>query len=491
MVDDPDETHTIDPSLCTGCGFPLAGAPRLTTRRHQIFDSPPPPRPYVIEYRIVTRICPCCAATTEGAAPVGLSGRLVWGPRMLARAAWLVCAHHLPIRRAAAILTVMVGATVSAGWAAGVRARAARLLEDTFLPRVRALIAAAPVAHADETTARADGALHYIHVACTDYLTAMHTGDRTAAAIDAGGVWPRFTGVLMRDGYNGYTHLTQALHAWCGAHALRGPRAIHDGDPDGQVCADAMAATLLDAHHAACAARDAGQSALTPEAVARIRNHYRGALARGETDNHGEGSSLAHDARTLIRRMRREEDMILRFAVDLTVPFSNNQAERDVRPVKVQQRTSGGCWRTLAGLADFAVVQSYLRPRSSGASTPSMSSNDSSPPAPGYHPPRNPADAASPPTTTNPVRVAHRALRRALMRASAKRTAITRAEQLRPRCRRLHRPELRAHVATQLGQEYTQSQMSYDLRRLRRAYPGSVETSGPNMIFGFVDLFFC
>ena len=52
--------------------------------------------------------------------------------------------------------------------------------------------------------------------------------------------------------------------------------------------------------------------------------------------------------------------MILRFVVDLAVPFTNNQAERDVRPVKIQQRTSGGCWRTLAGLADFAVVQSYL-----------------------------------------------------------------------------------------------------------------------------------
>ena len=52
--------------------------------------------------------------------------------------------------------------------------------------------------------------------------------------------------------------------------------------------------------------------------------------------------------------------MILRFVVDLAVPFTNNQAERDLRPVKIQQRTSGGCWRTLAGIADFAVVQSYL-----------------------------------------------------------------------------------------------------------------------------------
>ena len=52
--------------------------------------------------------------------------------------------------------------------------------------------------------------------------------------------------------------------------------------------------------------------------------------------------------------------MILRFVADLAVPFTNNQAERDVRPVKIQQRTSGGAWRTLTGLADFAIVQSYL-----------------------------------------------------------------------------------------------------------------------------------
>jgi transposase len=52
--------------------------------------------------------------------------------------------------------------------------------------------------------------------------------------------------------------------------------------------------------------------------------------------------------------------MILRFATDLSVNWTNNQAERDVRPVKIQQRTSGGAWRTLQGLTEFAVVHSYL-----------------------------------------------------------------------------------------------------------------------------------
>ncbi len=68
----------------------------------------------------------------------------------------------------------------------------------------------------------------------------------------------------------------------------------------------------------------------------------------------------AKDGLRLARRFGRHEAMILRFATDLSVGFTNNQSERDVRPVKVQQRASGGCWRTLQGLADFAVVQSYL-----------------------------------------------------------------------------------------------------------------------------------
>jgi len=104
----------------------------------------------------------------------------------------------------------------------------------------------------------------------------QRVGDRTAAAIDAGGVWPAFTGVLVRDGYGGYAHLTGAVHAWCGAHLLRDLRAVAEGDPAGQVWADALATTLLDAHHAACAVRHAGQAALTPEVLGCRRSARAG-----------------------------------------------------------------------------------------------------------------------------------------------------------------------------------------------------------------------
>jgi len=181
--------------------------------------------------------------------------------------------------------------------------------------------------------------------------------------------------------------------------------------PPGAARADAMATALLDAHHAACAARDAGQSELAPEAVARVRNHYHSALARGETDNHGDRSSLAHGARTLIRRMRRQEDLILRFVVDLTVPSRTVKQLGTSGPSRSSNGppvVAGGPW---PASSTSRSCRPTCRPRPSGASTPLTFSNDCSPPAPGYRPLLNPAHAASLPyRQTNPARIAHGAL---------------------------------------------------------------------------------
>jgi transposase len=248
---------------------------------------------------------------------------------------------------------------VSAGFAAGIRGKAAALL-GPFMDRVRELLPGAPVLYADETPARAAGKLRYVHVACTEFLTAMHTGDRSSEAIDSGGILAGYKGTIVRDGYKGYEHLTDALHAWCGAHGLRDLAGLHRFDPDGQVWARSMADLLIDANARATAARRAGQASLSEAGLTGIRSWYRGAVAKGIADNQHKRTQMAKDGVRLARRFRDHEDMILRFATDLAVGFTSNQAERDIRPVKVQQRTSGGTWRTLLGLAGFAIVQSYL-----------------------------------------------------------------------------------------------------------------------------------
>jgi len=216
--------------------------------------------------------------------------------------------------------------------------------------------------HADETPARAAGGMRYVHLACTAYLTLMHTGDRSADAVDAGGVLPGYTGVIVRDGYHaGYGHLTAALHAWCGAHLLRDLKDLYDFEPGKQDWASRMAGLLIEARDAARDARQAGTTALGPGVLNDLVTRYRALATSGLAANAYRRTPTAKDARRIARRFLNFEDMILRFATrpDLDI-FTNNEAERTIRPVKVQQRSSGGCWRTIEGLADFAVIQSYL-----------------------------------------------------------------------------------------------------------------------------------
>jgi transposase len=356
---DPDHTVECGPVACGCCGRDLADVPVTGMQKLQVFEAAAPPPPVVTEYQVLAKECPGCGETTAGLAPAGVTGRVQYGPRVHASTALAVCANYLPAARAARLVAALTGVSVSAGFTAGIRGKAADRL-GPFMDRVRELLRAAGVLYADETPARTAGKLHYVHVACTEFLTAMHTGDRTKGAIDAGGVLPGYKGTIVRDGYKGYEHLTDALHAWCGAHGLRDLAGLYRFDPDGQLWARAMADLLIDANAAATAARAAGQARLDDTQLAAIKARYRGAVAKGLADNQRKRTQAGKDGLRLARRFRDHQDMILRFTTDLAVGFTSNQAERDIRPVKVQMRTSGGCWRTLAGLADFAVVQSYL-----------------------------------------------------------------------------------------------------------------------------------
>ena len=362
LVDDPDERLFFPPAQCRGCGEPLGGEPAAAQRRHQVTDVAPAPAPRVTEYVAQAKACPCCGEVTEGEMPAHVRARASFGPEAHAQAANLVIGHHVPVYRATLLLCELAGIAVSTGWMASVRRKAAVLIEGSgFADRVRELLRSAPAVHADETPARTAGGLRYLHLACTAYLTLMHTGDRSTDAIDAGGVLPGYAGIIVRDGYSGYAHLTDALHAWCGAHLLRDLKDLYDFEEGTQDWARDMAALLVEARDAATDARRAGETALDPQVLADLTGRYRELAAAGLAANLYRRTATAGDARRIARRFLSFEDMILRFATrpDLDI-FTNNEAERTIRPVKVQQRSSGGCWRTIEGLADFAVTQSYL-----------------------------------------------------------------------------------------------------------------------------------
>jgi hypothetical protein len=75
---------------------------------------------------------------------------------------------------------------------------------------------------------------------------------------------------------------------------------------------------------------------------------------------HGQRGRLAQSpARNLLERLALRQDEVLAFLDDLTIPFDNHQAERDLRGLKVHQKVSG-CFRSDAGADAFACLRGYL-----------------------------------------------------------------------------------------------------------------------------------
>jgi transposase/uncharacterized coiled-coil protein SlyX len=360
QVAQPDEVSWHAPERCGACEADLAGAPVVAVEARQVFDLPPL-RLGVAEHRAQRRRCACGTITAAGF-PDHVRAAACYGPGVRALVCYLCVHQHLPIERAAQLLADVLGASVATGTLAAVVAEGASGL-DRFVETVRAGLAAAPVAHFDETGARVAGRLHWVHSASTASLSlfAVHA-KRGKQAMDAAGVLPGFAGVAVHDGWAPYWRYEQVTHALCGAHLLRELDAVTDEPGQGWVAG--MAELLIDVKLAGDRARAAGCGRVDDDARARLRGRYQRLLAGGQAANPPpraarRGRLRRSPAANLLARLDRHRNEVLRSLDDTRVPFDNNQAERDLRMVKLQQKISG-CWRTLDGAAAFLTVRSYL-----------------------------------------------------------------------------------------------------------------------------------
>jgi transposase len=247
-----------------------------------------------------------------------------------------LCVHqHLPVDRAAQLLGDVLGAPVATGTLAVVLTEGAAGL-DGFTQVVREGLAAAPVAHFDETGARVAGRLHWVHSASTGLLTLLTVhAKRGKVAMDAGGVLSGFVGVAVHDGWAPYWRYQDVRHALCGAHLLRELEAITE-EP-GQGWAAGMAELLVDAKLVADRARAAGVQRVDDQARARLHARYERLHADGQAANplppangRRPGRALRSPAARLLARLDVHRDEVLRCLDDTRVPFDNNQAERDL-----------------------------------------------------------------------------------------------------------------------------------------------------------------
>ena len=119
----PDLTMVHVPGNCWRCGQSLEGAEVASTEVRQVFDLPAQ-RLQVTEHQAQSRHCHC-GAVTKASFPKEASSTTCYGPVVRATAVYLMAGQHVPVARAAALLSQVCGAPVSTGWLAGLQAEAA------------------------------------------------------------------------------------------------------------------------------------------------------------------------------------------------------------------------------------------------------------------------------------------------------------------------------------------------------------------------------
>jgi transposase len=362
MTDDPDEVVVHEPGACGGCGTGLTGAPVTRTERRQVTDLPEQIRVLVTEHRIVSRRC-SCGTVTAGTAPAGVTAPVQYGPRIGGTCAYLWHGQFLSRDRTCQAMAELFGVPVSPGAVAAMVTRIASALGRP-LEAISAAVAAADVAHFDETGFRVAGKLAWVHSASTGkYALITVHARRGREAMDAAGVLPSFAGIAVHDAWAPYdTYSGPAGHGLCNAHALRELQAVIDSAPQGQWCWAAQAADALrDMKRTvdAALARDGTLTSVDAACLKVVRHKFRSAVLIGERETGARAGPLMRKHHALARRLRQRQDDYLRFTTDPRVPFDNNAAEREIRMSKLRIKVSG-CMRSITGAEGFCAIRSYL-----------------------------------------------------------------------------------------------------------------------------------
>jgi transposase len=354
-VTNPDAIIIHRVEFCC-CGESLKDVESQGYTKRQVFDIPKPSI-IVSEHQAAIIECPCCGQRNVASFPAGVNAPVQYGTLLQSYVVYLKEQQLLPEARVAQVMADLFNVGMST-------ATIARFSETVYenLRTVEKIILnhvmRAPVNHLDETGYRVNRKTQWLHVASNEKWTYYHTSSKRKALLDT------LIGTVVHDHWKPYYQLNDVNHALCNAHHLRELNALIE---DGESWAQEMKQVLLlmlkykDRYHGK-------QQPLPPDIHTRLAALYDNSITRGMAF-HEQLPEYAHKpargrvkrrtGHNLLLRLSNYKEDVLRFITDIAVPFTNNQAEQDLRMMKVKQKISG-CFRTEQGAKQFARIRSFI-----------------------------------------------------------------------------------------------------------------------------------
>ena len=359
----PDKTIQYMPSACLGC--PQCEKCRgraCVAETRRVADASV--KIEVTAHQTLEIACPYHDAYLRGQFPEDIKASIQYGENLQA----LVVAFNTVGAVSANRIHELFGNIFDIPLSTGTVANMVRACADNLAGtdgQLKALVAGLDVAHFDETGTRVENKLHWVHVASNSYFTYLYLSEkRGKLAMEEGLVLPSFNGVAVHDCWASYWNYGRA-HGICCAHLLRELNGVLDNHPE-QSWARSFKKLLLDMKAAKDKAVAERQEVLDSEAISLFEKRYDRILRKAYRQNPlppktpgKRGRQKRGKVRALIDRLQNYKQAVCLFIKNFAVPFDNNQAERDLRMVKVKTKVSG-CFRTSDGARYFLRIMSYI-----------------------------------------------------------------------------------------------------------------------------------
>lgn len=359
-VDHPNKVIDYYPSgCCDGCGKEVLKENCLPSQTHQVLDIH-----FVKYYTDHVRhdhLC-TCGYKKMGSLPKSLKGAVQYGDSLKSFLVYLRTYQLLPYQRLSRLCSDVLGIPVSPATILSYTKACSEELGD-WEGVLKEKLLQAPLLHVDETGTKVNKALHWTHVCSTDYLTYLHVEKKRGRDGILGSDFnlDLFKGILVHDFFSSY-HQFDCTHSYCMAHIER--ELTFEVEQSKQPWAKKMLKLLHEAYGIVIQAKIDRLEKPIPCFINVLHRQYDKIIDEGQKQNpetlNSSGKRIKRTkTQCLLKRLTTYKDDLLRFMTDFTIPYTNNQAERDLRMCKVAQKISGG-FRTNEASQVFARIRSYL-----------------------------------------------------------------------------------------------------------------------------------